>query len=56
MRLAAPPLFFSQNIMSLVLPPGTLDGTEGLLGMNILKRFHFRIDQAGNALLLDPIH
>ena len=39
-----------------VLPPGTLDGTEGLLGMNILKRFHFRIDQAGNALLLDPIH
>ncbi|MEQ5808381.1 clan AA aspartic protease [Alteromonas sp. NFXS44] len=44
------------DVSVLVLPPGTLDGTEGLLGMNILKRFHFRIDQAGNALLLDPIH
>lgn len=48
--------FKLNNVTLMVLPEDTLTGAEGLLGMNILKRFEFRIDQYQSALLLDPIH
>lgn len=48
--------FTMSNVTLMVLPEDTLTGAEGLLGMNILKRFDFRIDQYQSALLLDPIH
>ncbi len=48
--------FRMSNVTLMVLPEDTLTGAEGLLGMNILKRFEFRIDQYQSALLLDPIH
>ena len=48
--------FTLSDLALMVLPEDTLIGAEGLLGMNILKRFDFRIDQYQSALLLDPIH
>lgn len=45
-----------QNVAIMVMPPNTLEGTDGLLGMNILRRFDFHLDQRNSALQLSAIH
>ncbi|GGW95031.1 retropepsin-like aspartic protease [Alteromonas halophila] len=39
----------------LVLPPSVLPNADGLLGMNVLRGYHFGIDQQKAALTLSPL-
>lgn len=45
-----------KNVAIMVMPENTLEGTDGLLGMNILRRFDFHLDQRNSVLLLNTIH
>jgi predicted aspartyl protease len=40
------------NIAVVILPMGGLDNADGLLGMNFLREFDFRIDQRKALLFL----
>ncbi|QJR82217.1 clan AA aspartic protease [Alteromonas pelagimontana] len=44
-----------KDVSVLVLPVDAISGAQGLLGMNILKQFDFRIDQQGKILMLRPL-
>lgn len=42
------------NIGVFVLPENAMQHADGLLGMNVLKQFHFQVDQNTAELLLSP--
>ncbi|NVK58121.1 MAG: clan AA aspartic protease [Alteromonadaceae bacterium] len=42
------------DIGVLVLPRNTMLNTDGLLGMNVLKQFNFKLEQGSSELLLTP--
>lgn len=42
------------NIGVFILPENTMQHADGLLGMNVLKQFHFQVDQNTAELLLSP--
>lgn len=46
--------FELKDIGVLVLPGETLGDADGLLGMNVLKQFHFQLDQTTAELVLTP--
>ena len=42
------------NIGVFVMPEAAMQQADGLLGMNVLKQFHFQLDQTNAELLLTP--
>lgn len=42
------------NIGVFVMPEAAMQQADGLLGMNVLKQFHFQLDQSNAELLLTP--
>ena len=46
--------FKLSNIGVFVMPEDALQQADGLLGMNVLKQFHFQLDQTTAELLLTP--
>lgn len=43
-----------ENVNFLIVPDQEFNGADGLLGMNILRRFHFQLDQPSATLILTP--